>query len=98
MDILTPYASGAIVRFAKKPQIKQVQELPTENPPFKGTYENFQVESAWLKERGLTPQACERYGVFEYCNDSRKSVYNGSVIFRISRTAMARACTAHQIP
>ena len=48
-------------------------------------YEKFKVESAWLKERGLKPATLERYGVFEYYNASRKSVYNGSVMIRISR-------------
>lgn len=86
VNILTPYAAGAIAREAKRPVIKQVQEaLVSENQPFKGTYDKFKVESAWLKERGLEPATLERYGVFEYQNNSRKSVYNGSVMLKISR-------------
>jgi hypothetical protein len=75
---------------AVRPQIKQLQvmpakELPTENPPFKGTYEKFAVESTWLKARGLTPETLARYEVFEYNNPKRKSVYSGSVMLKIRR-------------
>lgn len=51
---LEPYAAGAIVRFAKKPQIKLLQNLPPENPKFNATYEKYAVESAWLK-KGASP-------------------------------------------
>jgi hypothetical protein len=44
-NILEPYAGAVISRQAqvqaRKPEIKQVQEQPTENPPFKSSYEKF---------------------------------------------------------
>lgn len=87
VEILEPYAGPAVQHQAPriKPEIKLAHELPTENPPFKGTYEKFKVESAWLKERGLQPATLERFGVFQYENPSRRSTYNGSVLIRISR-------------
>jgi hypothetical protein len=57
----------------------------TENAPFKGTYEKFAVQSDWLKERGLTPETCKRFGVFEYNNPKRRSAYTGSVMLKIRR-------------
>jgi DNA primase len=60
-------------------------DMVVDNPPFKGQYEKFAVPSAWLKERGLTPEALARYEVFEYNNPARKSVYSGSVMLKIRR-------------
>ncbi len=56
-----------------------------ENSPFKGSYDKFKVESAWLRERGFTQDTLDRYEVFEYRNDKRRSVYNGSVMLKIRR-------------
>jgi DNA primase len=75
---------------AVEPRIKLVQSpppepLPTENPPFKSTYEKFAVESPWLKERGLLPETLARYEVFQYHNPARRSVYSGSVMLKIRR-------------
>jgi DNA primase len=78
-------ASPAFLEAAKKPEIKQVQELPTENQPFKGTYEKFAVESSWLKDRGFTPETLKRFEVFEYQNEKRRSPYHGSVMLKIRR-------------
>lgn len=83
---LEPLVTGNVIAAqAAKPQIKQLQVVPTENETFKGTYEKFKVESAWLQARGISREAQARFGVFEYRNDSRRSAYNGSVMIRISR-------------
>lgn len=58
---------------------------PSENPPFKSSYEKFFKTHAWLTDRGLTPETLERYGVGFYENPSRRSQFNGSVLLRISR-------------
>jgi hypothetical protein len=48
-----------------------VATTPTENPPFSGSYEKFQVRpSEWLVARGLAQDTLDRYEVFEYRNDS----------------------------
>jgi hypothetical protein len=60
-------------------------ESPSSNPPFKGSYEKFAVESAWLKERGLTPETLKHFEVFEYNNPKRRSAYSGSVVLTIRR-------------
>jgi DNA primase len=57
----------------------------TENDPFKGTYEKYQVASAWLSARGLTPETLRRYEVFQYENPQRRSAYSGSVMLKIRR-------------
>jgi DNA primase len=85
VSIVEPFSGSAITLPAKASQVRQLQVQPAQNEPFKGTYEKFKAESDWLKERGLSPEACERYGVFEYSNPSRRSQYNGSVMLRISR-------------
>lgn len=56
-----------------------------ENKPFAGTYEKFYVKSEWLKTRGLTDETLKLFGVGEYRNPSRKSLYTGKVLFRIPR-------------
>lgn len=72
--VLEPYAGNALAekrkQQTKRPEIKVLQELPTENLPFHSTYEKFTVESAWLKNRGLKPATLDRDGVFKYRNDS----------------------------
>jgi DNA primase len=37
VSILEPFATGAMVQQAKRPEIKQLQVQPTENQPFRGT-------------------------------------------------------------
>lgn len=55
------------------------------NKPFSGTYEKFYVKSEWLKQRGLSEETLKLYGVGEYRNPSRKSLYTGKVLFPIRR-------------
>lgn len=66
-------------------QTSSENDYLTENPPFAGTYEKFKVESTWLKARGLSPSTLDRFEVFEYRNDKRRSIYNGSVMLKIRR-------------
>jgi len=68
-----------------KPELRTVQELPTENQPFKASYQKFAVPSTWLKERGLSEETCQKYEVFEYNNPKRRSAYSGSVMLKIRR-------------
>ena len=84
VELLEPYAAVPDMRRARVPQVKLQQVTATENPPFRGTYQKFAVESAWLKERGFLPETAKRYGVFQYENPSRKSAYNGSVLLKIA--------------
>jgi hypothetical protein len=38
-----------------------------------------------LQARGLTQATLDHYNVFQYSNPARRSVYNGSVLLKISR-------------
>lgn len=59
--------------------------LVTENAPYKSSYEKFKVESEWLKARGISQEAQDYFGVFEYNNPNRKSAYSGHILFPIKR-------------
>jgi DNA primase len=94
VELLQSNTGNVIAQEAKRPQLKQVmvpaaevsgEPAPLENPPFKSTYEKFAVPCPWLKERGLSEDACNRYGVFQYDNPKRRSVYSGSVLLKIAR-------------
>jgi len=76
---------SAVIAGAREPRIATLQVPPTENPPFKATYDKYAVPSAWLKERGLTEDKLKRFEVFEYNNPARRSVYSGSVLLKIRR-------------
>lgn len=65
------------------PRLQLLQVV--ENEPFKATYEKFYVESQWLSERGFTPETLKRYGVGQYDNPKRQSVYKGKILFPITR-------------
>jgi hypothetical protein len=64
--IIEPYVGSAIAAQAKRPVIKQVQEIPTENPPFRSTYEKYFKPHAWLAQRGLKEETLQRFGVGYY--------------------------------
>src|SRR3990167_10230457 len=64
--------------------VEPVSEL-LENVPYKSSYEKFKVESGWVKERGFTGETLEPFGVFEYNNPKRKSIYSGSIMIPIKR-------------
>jgi DNA primase len=91
VDFLQSHLGNIIAQQAKEPRLRQlpttlpVVSAPTENPPFKGTYDKFVVESAWLKNRGFTPETLTRYEVFEYNNPARRSAYTGTVMLKIRR-------------
>ncbi len=73
---------------AKKPQIKQLQVVPAEpmeNPPFKGSYDKFFVPSEWLAERGFSADTLQKYGVGQYDNPARRSVYRGKILLPVRR-------------
>jgi DNA primase len=57
----------------------------SDNKPFQGTYEKFQVASPWLTARGFTQETLDRFEVFQYDNPKRRSVYSGSVMLKIRR-------------
>lgn len=65
--------------------IATIQEMPTENPAKRFTYEQHYVPSPWLQARNLAPGTCERYGVGQYDNPSRQSAYRGRVLIRMQR-------------
>jgi DNA primase len=56
-----------------------------ENKPFAGSYEKFYVKSDWLKARGLTEETLKLFGVGQYRNPSRKSLYTDKVLFPVRR-------------
>src|ERR1700704_2197066 len=56
-----------------------------ENKPFAGSYEKFYVKSEWLKARGLTEETLKVFGVGQYRNPSRKSLYTDKVLFPVRR-------------
>lgn len=57
----------------------------TENPLYQGTYDKFKVESEWLIQRGINKEILDKYGVFQYNNPNRKSVYTNKVMIPIQR-------------
>jgi DNA primase len=57
----------------------------TENKPFIGSYEKFYVKSDWLKARGLTEETLKLFGVGQYLNPSRKSLYTDKALFPVRR-------------
>src|SRR5258708_2625272 len=80
----TNHALGPMA--STKPQgDNPVLETVLENKPFAGTYEKFYVKSEWLKVRGLKEETLKLYGVGQYFNPSRKSLYSGKVLFPIRR-------------
>lgn len=92
VEVLQGLDGNAIGLQAKKPEIKQLPPNvvkegfePSENEPFHATYDKFAVESAWLKERGFTPETLKHFGVFEYDNPKRQSQYKGKILFPIRR-------------
>jgi hypothetical protein len=70
---------------AAAPRIATIQEVPSENPPKKFSYEQHYVPSVWLQARHLAPRTCERYGVGQYDNPARQSAYKGRVLIRMQR-------------
>lgn len=87
VDVLQPYAGSAILhRPISKPEIKQVQELPVENPPFDGgKYRKYAVRSEWLLKRNLEPRTLERFGLFQYSNPAGKGVCTGKILIPVRR-------------
>lgn len=94
VEFLQSNSGNVVAQQARMPQIKQVQapveqvsgnSAPLENPPFKSTYEKFFRDHEWLDKRGLEPDTLKAFGVGYYENPKRRSVYNGSVMLRISR-------------
>jgi len=81
------YLKGVDVRQALPVVSPKDEESPpiTENKPFSATYEKFFRPHPWLEQRGLKPETLARYGVGFYENEKRRSIYNGSVMLRISR-------------
>lgn len=75
-----------------------------ENSVFVGSYEKFKVESEWLKNRGIPADILEKYGVFEYNNPNRKSIYSNRVMIPMKNWNgelvgyLARATQVHQEP
>lgn len=59
--------------------------LISENPTFAGQYEKYAVQSAWLENRGFTPETLKRFTVFQYENPKRRSAYTGDVLLKIHR-------------
>lgn len=57
----------------------------TENPIYRGTYEKYAVKSHWLEKRGLSPETCKYFGVFEYNNPNRVSKYKGKILIPMLR-------------
>lgn len=57
----------------------------TENVAFKSTYEKYAVKSEWLEKRGLSPETCKQFGVFQYDNPNRVSKYKGKILIPIRR-------------
>ena len=60
------------------------QPAPSENAPFKSTYDKYAVPSSWLKERGFTEDALKRYEVFQYENPASQSA-SRCVMLKIRR-------------
>jgi hypothetical protein len=58
-------------------------ETISENKPFEGKYEKYYVPSDWLKARGLSEETLKVFGVGQYNNPARKSMYTGKVLFPI---------------
>ncbi len=58
---------------------------PSENPPFKGQYHKYYVPSEWLAKRGISPHTLERFGVGEYSNPARQSIYKGKILLHVRR-------------
>jgi DNA primase len=48
--------------------------------PYKGSYAKFAVECDWLNQRVPNKAIRDRFGVFQYRNDKRRSQYNGRVL------------------
>jgi DNA primase len=70
--------------FRKEPAVQQ-ESAALENKPFAGTYEKFYVKSDWLKARGLMEETLKLFGVGQYRNPSRKSLYTDKVLFSVRR-------------
>ncbi len=71
---------------AHQSQTKSANEdAVVENKPFAGTYEKFYVKSDWLNARGLTEETLKVFGVGQYFNPSRKSIYMNKVLFPVLR-------------
>lgn len=68
-----------------KPEVKQLQVVPTENEPVKFTYEKYPEDSPWLRERGLSEETLKHFGVFQYHNPNRKSVFAHKILLPILR-------------
>ena len=64
---------------------KEAENAVLENKPFAGSYEKFYVKSEWLKNRGLTEETLKLFGVGQYRNPSRKSLYTDKVLLPIRR-------------
>jgi DNA primase len=78
---LVSQARRSVIRLVQTP----AAGMPTENAPFKGSYEKFFRPHEWLTARGLSAETLARYEVGFYQNDSRRSPYNGSVMLKIRR-------------
>lgn len=86
--VLEPFAGAGIVATAPKvaPSTRTTMEPVTENPPFDGaSYAKHAVPSEWLQRRNLAPGTLERFGVFQYDNPARKSVYRGKILLPVRR-------------
>jgi len=62
-------------------------QVVLQNKPFAGSYEKFYVKSEWLKARGLTEETLKVFGVGQYFNPSRKSLYSHKILFPVRRFA-----------
>jgi DNA primase len=82
--LLEPYLSSVVTQ-AARPVIATLQEVPTENKPFRSTYAQYFRPHPWLEARGISQETLARYGSGYYENSARKSAYNGSVLLKISR-------------
>ena len=60
-----------------------VVEASGELKPYTGKYEKFKVPCAWLEKRIPDAAIRERYGVFCYDNQARKSAYSGRVMLPV---------------
>lgn len=65
--------------------VSEVVQSAATNKPFNGNYEKFYVESEWLKARGIRKDILDLYGVGQYFNPGRQSVYSNKVMFPIYR-------------
>lgn len=78
--------AAEVVSPAKKDTVRNNEcEKVFENKPYNGVYEKHYVPSEWLKNRGLTEETLKLFGVGQYFNPSRKSLYSNKILFPVRR-------------